>query len=259
MGEQSEWRAYPGDPSSVVGWMVLSFVQELPKAMFWTITTAVLTAACIALTLLVGCFDIFSVSPDWTLTRRKRRAPPSLAYLAPIPSREPWYPARIELSLGGVATGFDDGIATLGDGWLHFEGRRMMFSLPVDDLSAVDGGKGYSTKVGERTISLLPYDRIEDRSNLISAFEVTVRSQRRMSSSPSGTRRLPPLRIHPWGFGKAWSAVAVGGFLIALSVPLFWYAWAVTAYFGAAVALCGVWRAGRGLYDLGRLRLHSSS
>lgn len=255
MGDHSDWRPYPGDPSSVLGWTLLSVAQEFSRVMVWTVLAVVIAGLTALLLMLVGVVDAFDFGTGWSLPTRRRRAPQSLAYLAPVPSRDPWYPVRVRVLQDGVPTGFDDGIAIFGDGWLHVEGRRTMFSIPSEHLSLAHCGGGCTLVLPGQTLELQPYDRMGDDRRLSSAFDLAIRHLRVRPCTAVAVMRRPPLQVHPWAFGRAWGGLVLGVLLVAIAViPIALYGW-LGCFIGAVVVTCGCWRAGLGIWELWRLRM----
>jgi len=221
--------------------------------MISTVASVVITAFAALLFLIAGEVDGFAFGLGWSLPTRRRKAAASLAYLAPVPSRDPWYPVRVQVRQDGVLTGFDDGIAIFGDGWLHVEGRRTMFSLPSDMLFLSHCGGGCVMVLPGQTLELRPYDRMGDDRGLSSAFDLAFRRLRGRASA-TGLMRRPPIQIHPWAFGRAWGGLVLGVVLVGIGLLPFtldsWIGWSV----GVVVASCGLWRVGHGVWQLWRLR-----
>lgn len=152
--------------------------------------------------------------------------------------------------------GWDVGIVTFVDGWLHYEGYRVSFAIRRCDatLRTADRLKlaAGETVTFEPQDCLLADELVElDLKNL---FKSNLKSWMR-SEVPVGEPVLPPATFHPNGAVRAWSNLATASvscvlyyvFLITLNGS----AWAALLFLPFLVGFL------RSLVDLRRLRLSS--
>ncbi|RYG22659.1 hypothetical protein EON82_16445 [bacterium] len=246
MPPEIDWKPLPSDPRTLVVWTLRALPAQVAELLLHTLVVLAFVA-------MVALFCAFGAVPDlsskWSWPRKRRKAPSVLASLVPLPSREASFPVSVRVWCHGVRTGSDEGMVAFFDGWLIFEGRRTAFSLRNVDTLSLTVDETRLRMVDGRDVEILPYDRMADRRDLREPFEVAVRRWMR-SGIPEGRSVLPPMRIQPWAWGQATGATLTSVLFtagaLAIGAQGSYPAWSIAA----VVALCGLWKAARGLADL---------
>ncbi len=149
-----------------------------------------------------------------------RRPLGALAGLLPLPIPPGTFPVVVTVRYGNSVTGLDEASAAFVDGWLHVEGRRTSFGLRATDGRA-------TFRKGTLTIALPEFqsvtlDFVADRGLDVHSAGFAYAASHWVSARerPEGEPILPPLDTLPLVY-RGWSALGIGGFLVAAMVEGF--------------------------------------
>jgi hypothetical protein len=149
---------------------------------------------------------------------RSRRAPPHLADLLDLPPVCPQFPVELSYRSTAALYGKDQGIVSLFDGWMHFQGRRTSWSLSTKELkkhrwSRRSGNSGLLASVKtsavfhtfrwndgkeERVVVMFPMNKIEGLGGgLRKKFEQAIEPWFNAPAVSSDTLLWPPTLAAP--------------------------------------------------------------
>jgi hypothetical protein len=143
-------------------------------------------------------FAIISTQTLSFCIRRARAAPQRLRDLAPEPAADASYPASVSLLYGDRTYGGDEGMVTLSDGWILFEGERFSCSIRLCDASR--GGDMEILTLscpGRRSMRIAFYKRWEHDTKIIDLRPILSGAREVRDRSPRDGVSIYPPRQFP--------------------------------------------------------------
>ncbi len=157
---------------------------------------------------------VWGTTLTW-LRIRLRGAPPHLSDLVDLPGAFSQFPVEVTYKTGPYTYGFDAGIVSFVDGWMHFRGHRTSWAITPDTVKVLDLGSKNLRRIHWREVdgrchevSVWPIDKIGGiPGQLRVRFLEALDEWKDKSTSSQAHVVLPPKTPDPESRSSLWASL----------------------------------------------------